>query len=444
MKMPRNVVSLAQLIAQNVCTVRGKFAHDFLLTAASNFSIALFGAVGGILAARLLGPEGRGELAAAVVWAGILGGIAQLGLPQALTYVTSRESQAVGSIFFTTIILLLVQSVVILAIGWVVITGLLAQLQPSAINAVRVYLFSIPFSLLITYLSTISQGLKRFELFNAPRVASAVGYVVSLILASVLNLAGAKEVASLLLGAQAIVALATLGWFLEQIRPTGYFEWRHAHQLLSYGLSSHLGNLSWMANARLDQFLMSALIGLDELGYYAVAVSYAMVLFPLSGAFAMVTFPQVAGSEEHTARRTIWRALTWTLVVSGAGALVLALVCPAIMPLLFGPNYQSSIYPAVVLLGGTVFLGGNYVLSDGLRGLGAPLLVSVAEMFGVVITVSGLFILLPQFGIRGAAWVSLLSYAVVFLILLVQFKRRKARAHLSRSEVAKLELRSER
>jgi O-antigen/teichoic acid export membrane protein len=398
------------------------FVRDFIVTAGSNFGIALFGAVGGILAARVLGPEGRGELAAAVVWAGILAGIAQLGLPQALIYFMAREPDTIGSVFSTAMVLCLTQSVGILLVGWFVV-GLLAQSQP-VVDAIRIYLFSIPCSLLTAYLSAISQGLKRFDLLNILRIAAAAVSPLTMILAIVLGIHEAGEVVILLLGAQILLGVVALVWFFVKTLPVGKFEWRRARQLLGYGFRSYWGNLSWMANARFDQFVMSAFTELDELGHYAVAVSYATMLFPLSSAFAMVMFPRVAESEQRTARSMIGLVLKLNLIISSIGALVLAFLAPVILPWVFGIEFIPSVYPGIALLGGTVLLGCNYVLSDGLRGLGAPLAVSAAETVGAVITVGGLMIFLPKMGIRGAAWVSVFSYATVFLVLFIWFKRR--------------------
>ena len=61
----------------------------------------------------------------------------------------------------------------------------------------------------------------------------------------------------------------------------------------------------------------------------------------------------------------------------------------------------------------------NYVLSDGLRGLGYPLIPSIAETIGVVVVIAGLSTLLPQYGILGAAGVSVFSYGIVLTLLAI-------------------------
>jgi len=137
----------------------------------------------------------------------------------------------------------------------------------------------------------------------------------------------------------------------------------------------------------------------------------------------MVLFPRVAGERGKVAERSIRRALRANLLVSSTGALLLALGSPFLLPLLFGVEFSDAVLPAIILLVAIVILGFNYVLSDGLRGMGHPGSTSIAEFTGTVVTIAGLVVLLPRFGIYGAALTSVLSYLSVAAILYVAFHR---------------------
>jgi O-antigen/teichoic acid export membrane protein len=304
-------------------------------------------------------------------------------------------------------------------VGQIAVAVLLVRFQPAAADAIRVYLFSIPSSLMLTYLSTMAQGLKRFGLFNMLRIASSSVYILVLILSGALGYREAKNVVAMMLGGRLLVASVGLLLFWMLIHPSGRFDFSRACHLLKYGMRSYLGNLSWMANARLDQFVMSMFMDLAALGQYAVAVSYATVLFPLSGAFAMILFPNVAANKRDRSVSMIKQALMLNSAVTAGGAVILALLSPFVLPWLFGADFSPAVVPSVILLVGTVVLGCNYVLSDGLRGLGFPMLPSVAEALGLAVTVSGLVLLVPRFGIYGAAWASVLAYVSVLMVLML-------------------------
>ena len=101
-------------------------------------------------------------------------------------------------------------------------------------------------------------------------------------------------------------------------------------------------------------------------------------------------------------------------------AVILAIVAPWLYPLLFGVEFAPGIPAAMILCAASVFLGLNYTLSNGLRIRNKPLLPSIAEAVGLVVSIIGLWIVLPRAGIVGVALVPLTSYAVVFVILLLQ------------------------
>jgi O-antigen/teichoic acid export membrane protein len=121
------------------------------------------------------------------------------------------------------------------------------------------------------------------------------------------------------------------------------------------------------------------------------------------------------------------------LVITLPLSAIAAILSPKLLPLLFGPQFREAVPATIILLIGTVILGCNYILSDGLRGLGYPLIPSIAELAGLVVTVGGLLLVLRTLGILGAAWVSLASYNTTLLgltLALVHFSW-QARSHKS-------------
>jgi O-antigen/teichoic acid export membrane protein len=387
-----------------------------VVTAVTNLTLVGLGAVGAVLAARLLGPEGRGQLATAMVWALLITAVGTMGVPQALTYRAARDPASVGRIFGTALALLASQTLGVLLVGHWVIGRVLGGSSAQTLWTTRLYLLSVPSSLLIAYLSTLAQGLQRFSLCNGLRVLGAAGYPLGLVLAVPLG-ARLDSVIPILVASQSAAGAAALAVFLVRVRPEMSASVAEARGLLAWGLQTFWGSLCWNANARLDQCLLSALVPMRDLGQYAVAVSYAGLLFSMSGGFALLLFPAVA-AEASRGRERIGRTLMANLVVTGIAAVLMAGACPVILPLLFGQAFREAVPVAHVLLAASVVLGANYVLSDGLRGLGRPNLVSAAETAGLLVTAIMLWLLLPRWGTLGAAWASLLSYGMVMLVLL--------------------------
>src|SRR5271169_3669813 len=72
------------------------FGAKTLLTGTTNVIIGVLGIFSGAFVARLLGPKGRGELAAIQTWPTLFGYLVMLGTDQAVVYYSAREPDRAG------------------------------------------------------------------------------------------------------------------------------------------------------------------------------------------------------------------------------------------------------------------------------------------------------------------------------------------------------------
>lgn len=400
---------------------------DVAQTVFANAAMMGFTAVGGVLAARLLGPSGRGQLAAAVAWAALAVALGDLGLSQACAYYGAREHARPGAVAGTSLAL---------GVGIAVLLTLCILPHRSRLfggafaGPAALYLATVPLSVISTYLGAILQGMNRLAAFNAIRILQGSSYAVALTLAS---LRGWNHIGAVVRAMVVCQAAALVVSLLIASRSLPLGQWRvrktTARNLLSYGSRSYIGNLCWLTNGRLDQALLSLFAPMRELGLYAVAVSYSSILFGLSGALASVVFPRVAlaSSAEH-GRRELRRILPVFCAMVLPLAVVMARAAPWAMTAVFGTAYRTGALPARILLLGGAVLGLNYVISNALRASGRPGAPAFGEGAGVAVTVSLLPFALMHWGITGAAVVSVLSYSVTSTVLGFIWKRDKSMA----------------
>ncbi len=397
-------------------------------TIGSNGAIQAAALLGSVLLARRLGVGVRGEFAAATAWCALLSAFGDLGVSQAVPYRCARAAMAPGEALGTGFVFaLLAGGLAALAGAFVVVPFQIAHggVGPAATLA---FLPSIPATLLSTYASLGAQGLGALRTFNGIRLAQSAAYTGGLIGGVLSDLGDAAAILRLVAGLQILVALGSL---LAVHRRSTALGWRvrrgEARHLLAYGLKTHLGNLAWMANGKLDQMILSVTVSERALGLYANAASYAGVLVSLVSALGMVVYPKLAAEGDPAERLDrLRRALRQGARLALAVGLPLAALAPWLIPGAFGRGFAGSVLPAVVLVLGAVLLCLNYLLSIGLRAAGHPLLPSLAEGAGLVATAVGLPLVLARFGILGAAWVSVASYAAT-LALLLRFYRRVRR-----------------
>ena len=209
--------------------------------------------------------------------------------------------------------------------------------------------------------------------------------------------------------------------------------------LYGYGSKLWLSDMPRLVNVRLDQLLLSVWSGVTaaSLGNYAVAVSLAALVLPISQAFGSVAFPRIArsASEEH-ARRTERVTIVGATISSVVIVAVLAAFSSTIVPFVFGRQFSQAVGALWLLAPGAVFLSLNLVLAQVLQGRGRPLFTSVGEGIGAMSTIVLLLILIPRFGIRGAAVASSIAYGVVTPFLFWGLRKDRAKASVESHAVA--------
>jgi O-antigen/teichoic acid export membrane protein len=393
-----------------------------LLTIATNVLVLACSIGPAVLAARALGPEGRGELAAALVWSSLLSAVVQLGLAQSLTYCAAAGAHPPPELLSAAVLMVAAEGVTLLAVTWSLLPRI-GSARPELVGSLAIAMPLVPLLVTSTYACAILQGLARFTAWNTTRAIAALAYPFGLLLAIV---TGTRDVHRILYSILAATSVSTGVILAVSVRIAG----RPARPsvstisgLLRYGLRAHWGNLAWLLNTRLDQLVLSLLVPFSSLGQYAIGASMASGLLPFSGAFASVTFTEVASALPHQQRRTIVRAVRRTVLVTGLIAGGLVVTASWVVPTVFGDAFVPGIGPARILLLSGVVLGINYVLSDGLRGLNHPARVAACEAAGLLVTSLLLWTLVPRLGVLGAALASLGAVCAISCLLFLQVRR---------------------
>jgi O-antigen/teichoic acid export membrane protein len=390
-------------------------AQDLIKTLGTNLVLAATSVGTGILVARLLGPEKRGALAAAMVWPLLFQGLGAFGLPQAVVYFAGRNHRDPGGVAGTALALGGVQALLVPAAGFLLMPWLL-QVQGEAVIAnARWYLLAIFAGFLGSYPMFVLQGLARMSALNALRLITPISYLIFLLVLMFVGIRSPKAVILVLVGLsflQAGVNIIGTKWLVNS---KGRLERGLVRPLLTYGCHSWLSTIPIMLNSRLDQLLMTLFLPAEQLGFYVVAVSWSACLQPLAGAFATVAFPRIAQSQSPSEGSAILtRNFQTYLILNSLLAAVALVVTPLAIKILFGASYSPAIPSALLLVVGGAALGMNYVLSDSLRGLGLPLGAAFGEVIGLGLTIILLLLLLRPLGIIGAALASCLAYFGTF------------------------------
>lgn len=163
---------------------------------------------------------------------------------------------------------------------------------------------------------------------------------------------------------------------------------------------------------RVDVLLVNGYRGPHAAGLYSVGVQVTDLMLVIPAALGFVMFRRGARSTpQHYWDALV--ALRWTGLFGFAAAIVALALAGWAIPLLFGAGYRGSVAPFRCLLPGTVAFSFQSVLSNYLAGRGRPRIVLVAWLIGATTGIAADLLVIPAYGIVGAAVVSSGSYLLV-------------------------------
>ena len=399
-------------IPSSTSLIRGKFRglHDYVNNIWIEMVLNALGFVSGILVARWLGPAGRGQLAAAMLWPGVIGILISLGLQHAFVYAvgvgwaTPVRLQRLG-LRFTLFV-----AVPVMCIYWLACPWILGKQFPDEKWVPGIFALSIPLAVYAGFLFSDLPGKWDFTRWNIARVFRSGAWTLS-----VIGLAIVAGLTVLNLLVIQIAILVVLCVFLSA--KLGSLEGKNkgdgaapARLIFKYGFAIYLSGLAYTVNQQLDQLLLSIWVTPSDLGQYAAAATTAGILLVIPSAVGSIAFSKIARAtaEPSEQRRHLKFTFLWSTLFLVPAGLLLMFLAPWVTKTLYGPAYVQTAQLLRILAPATVSLGIGIILADVLRGLGKPMYGTYGVVAGAALTVVGLALFLRHFGTLGAAWVSLL------------------------------------
>jgi O-antigen/teichoic acid export membrane protein len=392
--------------------------RDATLAVATGFAVQAALVVTGALLARMLGPDGRGYLAALILWPLVITQLGNLGIPSALTYSIARDSSASRALARLGLSFAIPQALILTAFQalWLL---LILHGDPHEVRAAGwLTLALVPAMLAQQYGLGLLQGHLRLRLFNGLRLLPWLLYAIGVGALFVLGERAIVPVVGVLLAAYWISGGSCLLSGLRSSRGAGPSPVGRRF-LVSFGLRGLLSSISAVDVLRPDQVVLALFLSPAALGLYVVGLAFTNLPYFVAKSVGLITFPWVASATEKAdARRTMW-SLFW--LTTGIAVVLVAGLCATahwLVPFFFGGQFSGAITVTYIVLPGTVFLSARRVLSEGLKGRGYPLAGTLGELLSLAWVALALALFVPLWGIYGAA-VSLASSYVVSLVLLV-------------------------
>ncbi|WP_375422739.1 oligosaccharide flippase family protein [uncultured Friedmanniella sp.] len=403
-----------------------------LLMTASSFLVPAAGLITAPILARALSTDGRGELAAAIAPAGLMLAAATLGLPDALTYHLAKKPGATRPALAWA-------SLVTVGLGLVCLLATflsLSFLSGGDASLGRLILLATALTvpaLVVNVFRGAATGRQLWGAVAVERVIITSMRVVGFGLLFVGN--DLTVLAGVLVNTVTPIVAGLVYWPLlrspqevthpAEVSPEGDPDAAEEDRgtlatIVAFGSKVWLGSVASMVLARASQLLMTPLSSVGDLGLYTVASTVSdlplIVALAIQGAlYGVNSKTRDAGQLTATARLT--------LLVAFVGCVVLGSTLPFWIGPLFGAEFEPATVPSLMLLGSALICIPGLLAGTALSAWGRPGLRSLGLAVTLVANVSAFVLLVPPFGVYGAAWTSIISNVVLATFMVVNAAR---------------------
>jgi len=406
-----------------------KFAFDVGWVLVGSGTSLIISFLLSIVLARWLGAADLGLYRMVITILGIAGLATAFGIPGALTkYVAEykNDKDKLSQIITPGITSLLIFGIATGVLLYA-LSGALASVfnMPQLAHLLRILAIMLPFTSLFQSMLGSLNGLREMKTY-AFLIISQNGLMILFVI-TFTSLGFGVE------GAVFGIVLSMIGGCigglymsrrLLRLNFTGYAQ--NAKRLVSFGSLMFGANALSVIATYTDIILIGYFLKAKDVGYYSIAVSLGNLLLSLPQAVQMITYPATSEywSRDNSAalQRVIDKSMKYSACILLPMGLGIGFFAREIVTGLYGQEFMPAVLPLCVLLIARVIRGSTAVpIGGSFSGIGRPGLALKVDAISVGTNVVLNVLLIPRFGILGAAiatTASLLLGNIIFLALI--------------------------
>lgn len=231
-----------------------------------------------------------------------------------------------------------------------------------------------------------------------------------------------QQAAWLYVGAYAVGVLLTVTYMTREVGAPNQPSVAVFKSTMRYGGWIFAANFIGLLYSRVDFFMISAFATIESAGVYSVAIGLTAPLMMISLAVQTVFYPKTSSETDADAAVTTPFYYRQALLVQIAGAVGLAVFARPVLGW-YGPGFVSGFVPMLILLFAAVGRGLNGILTLHILGRGKSVTKSVAMFGALCVAVALNYLLIPHYGMVGAAIATAFAVLTENLILSVLYQK---------------------
>lgn len=365
------------------------------------------------IVARAIGPDGRGETAAATSLFFLVPIVLALGVPLELRRRAATDEA--HPLIRAARLIALASSIAAAGLAVFVYLTIFSSFEEPARVAASIGVLLSPVSIVWMCDVSVLVAHQRYRAVFAMRMIQPSVYLALVLFFWVVGLSSTSTV--LWSSIAGLMATSIVGIVLTKTSLRG--ERVSVSDLNRSSLSFSGSAIAEAASSRLDQVVALPLIGAAQAGLYAVAATVAMIPLALGQATAAAVFSPIARSSGDARSRLQAEAVRESIVIASVSCPIVAVASVFGIPFVFGSDFGDAVPVACVCLVGSAALIVAYVSSMSLAADNKGMRMTVAQVVSLAFAIGCLLILGPWLGAIGASIASSLGYLLLVSLMLV-------------------------
>lgn len=186
--------------------------------------------------------------------------------------------------------------------------------------------------------------------------------------------------------------------------------------LFNYSKHVYISNIGGMAYQWSDVFFIGLFLGASWVGIYEIAWRLTSPILLLSGSIAMTLFPEMsewsANNSEEKIEKVVKDGIFAGGLISIPAFFGAALYGRPILETVFGEEYGVASLVLIILMAETVLQAFHMIIGRTLQAIDEPYFGARAAVISIFVNIVLNIILIPMFGIVGAAIATAISFSV--------------------------------
>jgi len=372
----------------------------------------LLGVVTSIILARLLGPEDRGSLAILMISISLVCVILNFGTAEASIYLLGsgliKPEIVISSLFYFYVLISFILS-------WPAFAFLNYLLNFDDLVIILLILLT-SITVLNTHLRHFLIAQKKFIKYNISVIFDSILFLLGVFLVWRYNKISIDNIIILYtISGTTVLIMSVLYLYPGELIIRPKIKYSVMHKAFGYGFHLFLVGISGFGVQRITYFLIDFFYNTKIVGLYTAANSIPTLFLNLPQQLSTVLYSYVSSStKEKKSLKLTSQVIAIILLTSGIFLLPIILFTEKITIFLFGENFIGIEKAMIILSVGTIFSGLSSVLFNYMAGTALHKYGSYMTFVNLACISLSSIILIPRFGLNGAAFSYLITMVFSF------------------------------